>query len=104
MVIAEFFEKLSVLTICEQSENSLPLIRGIKQNSKMISSAQEFKSLRESEIMAEYSRAANEEATIKVWNDVLRIYPDLAFWVAHNKTIQIEVLRILAKNLDPNVR
>lgn len=70
----------------------------------MISSAQEFKRLRESDIQAEYSRAANEEASIETWLEVLDQYPDLAFWVAQNKTIPIEVLQLLADYQDLNVR
>ena len=70
----------------------------------MITSAEEFKRLRESEIMEEYNRAAWEEASIEVWRDVLKKYPELAFWVAHNKTIQLEILRELAKHPDSKVR
>ena len=70
----------------------------------MIKSAEEFKRLRESEIQEEYHRAATEKASIEVWNEVLNKYPDLAFWVAQNKTIPLEVLSTLAGNENVDVR
>lgn len=70
----------------------------------MINSAEDFKQLRESKIQDEYHRAATEEAPIEIWNDVLTKYPDLAFWVAQNKTIPLEVLYILADNENADVR
>ncbi len=70
----------------------------------MIRTAEEFKQLRESEIPEEFNRAAREEASIVVWKDILKKYPELAFWVAQNKSIQIEILIELAKSPDSNVR
>lgn len=70
----------------------------------MINSAEEFKRLRESEIQDEYHRAATDEASINIWNEVLAKYPDLAFWVAQNKTIPLEVLYTLADNENVDVR
>ena len=70
----------------------------------MISSAEEFKYLRESEKQQEYSRAATDEASIEVWKEILAKFPDLAFWVAHNKTVPIEILEILSRNSCPKVR
>ncbi len=70
----------------------------------MIESAEEFKRLRESEVPEEYHRAAHEEADIQVWNEVLEKYPDLAFWVAQNKSVPLEILEELAKHPDSTVR
>ena len=70
----------------------------------MINSADEFKRLRESEIQDEYHRAATDEASIDIWNEVLEKYPDLAFWVAQNKTIPLEILYTLADNENVDVR
>lgn len=70
----------------------------------MINSAEEFKRLRESEVQEEYYRATTDEASIEVWSDVLKKYPDLAFWVAQNKTIPLEVLYTLADNENVDVR
>jgi hypothetical protein len=70
----------------------------------MINSAEEFKRLRESEIQDEYHRAATDEASIKIWKEVLAKYPDLAFWVVQNKTIPFEILYTLADNEDVDVR
>ncbi len=70
----------------------------------MIKSAEEFKKLRESVSEQEYFRAANDESSIEVWMTILLKYPDLAFWVAHNKTIPLEILYILAEHEDENIR
>lgn len=70
----------------------------------MIDSAEEFKRLRESEIHEEYHRAATDEASIEVWSEVLKKYPDLAFWVAQNKTIPLEILYTLTDNEYVDVR
>ena len=70
----------------------------------MIKSADEFKRLRQSTAPCEYRRAAHEEAPIEVWWDVLRRFPELAFWVAQNKRVQIEVLAALSVHPDSNVR
>jgi hypothetical protein len=70
----------------------------------MIESAAQFRLLRESEIAEEYHRAAHDEAPLQVWLDILNQMPDMRFWVAHNKTIPIEILQILANDQDPQVR
>ncbi len=70
----------------------------------MISSAEEFVRLRQSEKQEEYSRSAQEEAPIDVWNAVIENYPDMAFWVAHNKTVPYEILEILACHNEGRVR
>ena len=70
----------------------------------MIESADEFKRLRESEDPEEYRRAAHESASMEVWNSVLEKYPELAFWVAQNKTVPIEILVKLSQHSDSAVR
>jgi hypothetical protein len=70
----------------------------------MIKNAEEFKQLRESENPEDYYRASHEEANKEVWLDVLDKYPDMAFWVAQNKTVPIEILEILVSHPDSNVR
>ncbi|WP_444898102.1 HEAT repeat domain-containing protein [Microbulbifer sp. SSSA005] len=70
----------------------------------MIESAEEFKRLRESEVIDEYTRAAHDQAPTKIWEDVLEKYPKLAFWVAQNKTVPVEILENLAAHNDPKVR
>ncbi|MEZ5593547.1 MAG: HEAT repeat domain-containing protein [Gammaproteobacteria bacterium] len=70
----------------------------------MIESAEEFVRLRESVIPEEYHKAANEKASLEVWNDVLEKYPEMAFWVAQNKSVPIQILEKLAKHSDPKVR
>lgn len=61
----------------------------------MINSAEEFVALRDSEIKAEYDRSAMEEAPIAVWREVIEKFPDHRRWVAHNKTVPVEILEML---------
>lgn len=70
----------------------------------MIESAEEFVRLRRSKSPEEYRRAAEDEAPVAVWVDVVRRYPDMREWVAHNKTTPIEILEILAHDEDAAVR
>jgi hypothetical protein len=70
----------------------------------LIKSAEEFVSLRLSEKPDEYLRAAWEEAPLSVWFEVIKQYPDIKFWVAQNKTIPVEVLKILADDHEWRVR
>lgn len=70
----------------------------------MIESAEEFRRLRLSEDLAEYERAAREPASEAVWNDVLDRFPELAEWVAHNKTIPEAIVRRLAAAGDRTTR
>ena len=50
----------------------------------------------------------NEQAQKKLlsdtWKEVLTKYPDLAFWVAQNKTIPLEILYTLSDNENVDVR
>lgn len=84
-------------------ETQIPVIQTVSQH-KMIKSADEFKRLRLSEIQSEYDQAARDNASIEVWLDVIQKFPDLKEWVIHNKTIQIEILELLAKDFNPKVR
>jgi hypothetical protein len=70
----------------------------------MIGSADEFVTLRSSRDPAEYRRAAHEQAPLKVWMKVIVDYPDFRQWVAHNKTVPLEVLDLLAGDEDVKVR
>ena len=70
----------------------------------MISTAEEFVRLRTSEIPDEYSRAAHDDAPEQVWMDVIDNYPDMRKWVAHNKTIPLSILQLLAADNDPEIR
>lgn len=70
----------------------------------MIETAEEFVRLRRSEAQEECFRAAHDEASIEVWHNVLDCYPDMAFWVAHNKTVPYELLEILADHNEDRVR
>lgn len=63
----------------------------------MIYSAEEFVALRSSDIKSEYDRAAMEEAPTAVWREVINYYPDYRRWVAHNKTVPLEILEELCE-------
>lgn len=70
----------------------------------MINSAEEFKKLRLSSNLDEQHRASTEPASLEVWNQVINQYEELKEWVAHNKSIQTEILEILAHDSNPSVR
>ena len=70
----------------------------------MIRSATEFVHLRKSEVPEEYARAADEEASLAVWEEVIDSYPEMREWVAHNKTVPLSVLKVLAADPEPRVR
>ncbi|MGQ5389264.1 hypothetical protein ACT8ZS_00105 [Paenibacillus sp. M.A.Huq-84] len=70
----------------------------------IINSAEEFVRLRLSENVDDYLRAAREEANIYIWLEVIGKYPDLKYWVAHNTTVQMEVLEVLSDDLCWQVR
>ncbi|RRV05653.1 hypothetical protein EGJ27_17735 [Pseudomonas sp. v388] len=69
----------------------------------MINSAEEFVLLRSSEIKIEYDQSTHDEAPICVWLDVIKRYPEYRTWVAHNKTVPIEVLEVLC-GFDEKIR
>jgi len=70
----------------------------------VIESAEEFVRLRSSVDPAEYHRAAQEEASESTWLEVIDRFPDMRFWVAHNKTVPLSVLEILRHDPDDRVR
>ena len=78
--------------------------RFINKPSIMINTAEEFYKLRTSSDQKEYSRAASDKASLQVWLEIIKIYPDMRFWVAQNKTVPVEILEILAKDKNPKVR
>jgi hypothetical protein len=63
----------------------------------MISTAEEFVQLRTSEKPAEYLRAASEPAESGVWLEIISRYPAMREWVARNKTVTPEILRVLGR-------
>jgi len=63
----------------------------------MIQSAEEFIALRDSRIKDEYDRAATDEASVSVWRDVIVRFPGYRKWVAHNKTVPVEILAELCQ-------
>jgi len=69
----------------------------------MIHSAEEFVALRDSTVKDEYDRAATDEAPVSVWKDVIDRFPGYRKWVAHNKTVPLEILTLLCQ-FEPDVR
>jgi hypothetical protein len=70
----------------------------------MITSASEFLALRSSNRPDEYNRAAQDNAPDRVWNEIIDSYPEMREWVAHNKTVPITILGVLANDPSPRVR
>lgn len=70
----------------------------------MIKTAEEFKQLRSSNNLDEQRRAGVEEASIETWKEIIAKYPELKEWVIYNKTVPIEILSQLSKDLNPDVR
>lgn len=70
----------------------------------MIESAKEFIKLRHSECQEEYQRAGFEEATHETWLELIENYPDMKIWVARNRTISVDIMRILSDDKDAIVR
>ena len=55
-------------------------------------------------IESAYYRAVHDAAPLEIWLEVMKNYPDMKFWVAHNKTVPVEILKILATDDDVRVR
>ncbi len=66
--------------------------------------AEQFVRARSSSDPEEQRRASWGEADVEVWMDVVRRYPDYRVWVAHNKTVPLSVISVLASDPDPRVR
>jgi hypothetical protein len=69
-----------------------------------ISSAEEFVRLSSSEIPEEYNLASWGSASDEVWLEMIQKFPDYTRWVAFNKSISLEIIRILATHPDDDVR
>lgn len=70
----------------------------------MITTAEEFCRLRESEIPEEYGRAAHEDAPLEVWRLIIETKPEMRVWVAQNTTVPLGILEELAGDSDVRVR
>lgn len=69
----------------------------------MIGTADEFVRLVTSDDPADRRRAAWEDADGAVWESLLGDQ-EMRFWVAHNRTIPAEIMRVLAADEDWRVR
>jgi hypothetical protein len=70
----------------------------------MIESTEEFIKLRTSTDRIEYCRSIEDTASLQVWIDIITVCPEMKEWVVLNKTIPLEVLRILATDSDSKIR
>jgi HEAT repeat protein len=70
----------------------------------MIETVAEFVRLVESGDSAERKRSAWEDAPTSVWLELVNDHSTMRFWVANNRTVPNEVLRILAHDTDWRVR
>lgn len=70
----------------------------------MTGSADEFVRLRTSDDPVEYDPSARDEAPEAVGLELIRTYPEMRRWVAHNKTIPLSILELLAVDRDEDVR
>lgn len=70
----------------------------------MIDSAEEFVRLRQSENPEDYRQSAHDTASMATWLAVIDKYPEMRKWVAHNKTVPLEILAILAEDESYEVR
>jgi len=69
-----------------------------------IQSAEQFKRLLESELASERWIASRGEASLEVWADIIARFPELRQWVAHNKTVPLEILDTLSRDRVTRVR
>jgi hypothetical protein len=92
------------LAVPGQERSSILLESFLNVGIMMIRSAEEFVALRTSTVRAEYERAATEEASVKTWTDVVLRFPEMRSWVAHNKAVPLEILKVLAKDTNLDVR
>lgn len=69
-----------------------------------IGSAGEFARLRVSADPLDHERAARAPMPAVAWLELIREYPQMRFWAAHNKTVPVEILATLAGDPDPRVR
>ena len=69
-----------------------------------ILSVEEFMRLRYSEVPADYERAAREDVPMEVWREIINRHPETRVWVAHNKTVPLEILAILVSDREVAVR
>jgi hypothetical protein len=69
----------------------------------VIESAEEFVRLRQSADAEDQRRASQETAPVEIWRDVIERFPDMKTWVAHNKTVPLEILELLRRDDDERV-
>ncbi|MFJ6573656.1 hypothetical protein ACIQNU_40290 [Streptomyces sp. NPDC091292] len=70
----------------------------------MIETAADFVRLVESEDPVERRRSTCEDAPLSVWEALVTSRPDMRFWVANNRTVPDDILRMLARDNDWRVR
>ncbi|WP_238419530.1 HEAT repeat domain-containing protein [Gordonia sp. 'Campus'] len=70
----------------------------------MITSLSEYESLLNSDDLEDRHRAARDSAPAEVWLRIISEVPEYRAFVVQNKTLPLDVLRILAQDVDRDVR
>ena len=70
----------------------------------MIDSAADFARLRTSDNPDDQRRAGHDEASEATWRQVIADHPELRTWVAHDKTVPLPILAVMAADPDVMVR
>lgn len=70
----------------------------------MITSLSEYESLLNSDDLEDRHRVARDSAPAEVWLKIISEVPEYRAFVVQNKTLPLDVLRILAQDVDRDVR
>ncbi|ANY23612.1 hypothetical protein [Gordonia terrae] len=70
----------------------------------MITSLSEYESLLNSDDLEDRHRVARDSAPAEVWLRIISEVPEYRAFVVQNKTLPLDVLRILAQDVDRDVR
>lgn len=76
----------------------------LQEGTGMITSPEEFVTLRMSDDPEVYGRAVHEAAPEEIWFAIIDQYPEMKQWVIHNKTVPISILERLVTDPDWRVR
>ncbi len=70
----------------------------------MITSLSEYESLLNSDDVEDRHRVARDSAPAEVWLKIISEMPEYRAYVVQNKTLPLDVLRVLAQDVDRDVR
>jgi hypothetical protein len=70
----------------------------------LISNIDEYIKLADNDNLEDNNRVKNEELSSSVIFEIIQNYPERKSWLVHNKHIPIEILKLLSKDEDIDVR